>query len=96
MQKTLRPPLLIAALLAVLTASPVFARSSGSDEAQIAPNTETAEPLTTGSVSSPFGPQESRKKKLEDCMAIWEPATHMSKREWQRTCNSQLDEELNP
>ena len=89
----MRPPLLIAALIAVLTASPVFARSSGSTEAQIAPKTETAEPMTTGSVG---GPPESRKRRLEDCMAIWEPATHMTKREWRRTCDSQLDEELSP
>jgi hypothetical protein len=98
MQKNARPylALLSAALIAVLAASPVAAATSAA-KTDSKPQTAETEPMTTGSVSSnAFGPQESRKKKLEDCMAIWEPATHMSKREWRRTCNSQLDEELNP
>jgi len=49
-----------------------------------------ADELTTGTVS--LTPAQARKKRFEDCMAIWEPATHMTKREWRRTCNTQLDE----
>jgi hypothetical protein len=49
-----------------------------------------ADELTTGTVS--LTPAQARKKRFKDCMAIWEPATHMTKREWRRTCNSQLDE----
>ncbi len=49
--------------------------------------------LTTGTVSPP---PPTRDKKLADCMAIWEPATHMSKDQWKHTCNRQLDEEPRP
>jgi hypothetical protein len=46
--------------------------------------------LTTGSISQ--SPAEKRERRFEDCMNIWEPATHMTKRQWRRTCKSQLDE----
>jgi hypothetical protein len=26
-------------------------------------------------------------KTLEDCMAVWEPATHMTKEQWRRVCS---------
>jgi hypothetical protein len=48
--------------------------------------------LTTGTVVRP----NTREQKLKDCMAIWEPATHMSKEQWKRTCNRQLDDEPRP
>ncbi len=83
-----------ALLLTVLLAGPVEARSA----AQAADSsTQTSKPdpagidaLDTGSVA--LAPAEDRKRRFKDCMAIWEPATHMSKREWRRTCNSQLDD----
>lgn len=28
---------------------------------------------------------------MTECMAIWEPATHMTKEEWRRTCRRTLD-----
>jgi hypothetical protein len=28
---------------------------------------------------------------MDECMAIWEPATHMTKAEWRRTCRRTLD-----
>jgi hypothetical protein len=99
MQRTMRPhiALLAAALFAALAASPVAAAASAAKtdgKAQTAETEPQTGPMTTGSVSSSaFGPQESRKKKLEDCMAIWDRGTHMTKREWRRTCNTQLDED---
>ena len=48
--------------------------------------------LTTGTVARP----NTREQKLKDCMAIWEPATHMSKEAWRRTCNRQLEDEPRP
>jgi hypothetical protein len=95
MQRTVRPhiALLAAALIAALAASPVAAATSAAKTDGKAQTAET-EPMTTGSVSSSaLGPQESRKKKLEDCMAIWDRGTHMTKTEWRRTCNTQLDED---
>ena len=29
---------------------------------------------------------------MADCMAIWEPRTHMTKNEWRRTCKTTLKE----
>jgi hypothetical protein len=105
MPTTLRPTLLIAALIAVLAASPAFARSTTSKQAEVAPQADMAgpmpapistpvtTPMTTGSVTPP---PESRKKRMQDCMAIWDRGTHMTKREWRRTCNTQIDEDPNP
>ena len=45
-------------------------------------------PAATGSINV----EESTEKQLADCMAIWEPRTHMTKREWRRTCKSSLPE----
>lgn len=35
---------------------------------------------------------ETTAHKIADCMAIWEPRTHMSKAEWRRTCITELKE----
>jgi hypothetical protein len=83
-----------AALLsaALLLAAPVAARSTAQAGEASAPASDyatEAENLTTGSIKTPA---QQRHKRFEDCMAIWEPATHMSKREWRRTCKSQLRE----
>jgi len=83
-----------AALLsaALLLAAPVAARSAAQAGEVSAPESDyatEAENLTTGSIKTPA---QQRQKRFEDCMAIWEPATHMSKREWRRTCKSQLRE----
>ena len=42
---------------------------------------------TTGPVSQPGGGGDT----LADCMALWEPATHMSKVEWRQTCKRTLN-----
>jgi hypothetical protein len=82
---------LTALIAALLLAAPVHARSdaqgAGADAAASATETDG---LTTGTIG--VTPGEKRKKQFEDCMAIWEPATHMTKRQWRRTCNSQIDE----
>jgi hypothetical protein len=31
-------------------------------------------------------PTKNERTSMEDCVAVWEPATHMSKTEWRRTC----------
>ena len=87
----------IAALFAVAIAAaplPGYATSATqpAQEAQAAPVERaadaTSDPVTTGSVI-PEPP--TRQKRIDDCMAIWEPATHMTKSQWMRTCKSQLD-----
>ena len=36
----------------------------------------------------------SRGTRMEECMAVWEPATHMTKTEWRRTCKDTLSEDF--
>jgi len=76
--------LLIAALL---LAAPSAAQSG--DAAPVSDYATEAENITTGTILTPA---QQRQKRFKDCMAIWEPATHMTKRQWRRTCKSQLDE----
>jgi hypothetical protein len=39
-----------------------------------------------------IGPSgEARQESLADCMAFWDAGTHMSKREWQLTCQRTLN-----
>jgi hypothetical protein len=81
---------LVLLLATLLLAGSVEARSAGTEAQTTSPAAaDTAEPdaLSTGSIAPPY----DKKKRFEDCMAIWEPATHMTKKEWRRTCNSQLD-----
>ena len=83
--------LLIATLAAGLAAGPVMAREPDTDAAAATgAASSTADDLTTGSIS---GPVRTREQKIEDCMAIWEPATHMTKTQWRRTCTRQLRED---
>jgi len=58
-----------------------------------APPADTAVPpdppaVTTGSVNLDPTPEQ----RMADCMAIWEPRTHMTKNEWRRTCKTTLKE----
>jgi len=91
MAKTLRAPsaLLIAALIAALAGSPAYARSPGSGAKDAPQNATQAEHLSTGSIDA--SARDKKKRRFDDCMAIWEPRTHMTKREWRRTCKSTLE-----
>jgi hypothetical protein len=88
MQRTQHAPTLalIAALATSLVAGPVHARSS--EQSTAAPKSDE---LTTGSVDAA---RDKKKKRFEDCMEIWEPATHMTKRQWRRTCTNMYDDEV--
>jgi hypothetical protein len=44
--------------------------------------------VTTGSIY----PDATPEQRMADCMAIWEPRTHMTKKEWRRTCKTTLKE----
>ncbi len=85
---------LTALIAALLLAVPVQLRAE--TPAATADTTATdsgMDDLTTGTIS--VTPAEKRKRRFDDCMSIWEPATHMTKREWRRTCKNQLTEEPN-
>ena len=84
-------------IAALLLAAPVHARSDARqrrrERRQRASPRLTTDSLTTGTIGR--SPAEKRERRFEDCMNIWEPATHMTKRQWRRTCKSQLIEEPN-
>ncbi len=44
--------------------------------------------VTTGSINLDPTPEQ----RMADCMAVWEPRTHMTKSEWRRTCKTTLKE----
>jgi hypothetical protein len=43
---------------------------------------------TTGSINLDPSPDQ----RMKDCMAIWDPGTHMTKQQWRRTCKTTLGE----
>lgn len=57
----------------------------------VSKHTRQADRITTGSIDNK-ATTEDEKKRVEDCMAIWDPGTHMTKTQWRRTCNSLLGE----
>jgi len=77
---------LCAAVAACLLATAVVADPAATPST----TTDATKPsgMTTGSVNV----EESSKKQLADCMAIWEPRTHMTRQQWRRTCKSSLDD----
>jgi len=92
--------LFAALLLAMPVQSRAETQTANADTAKDAPALDvSSDPATemdgleTGSIH--LSPAEERKQRFNDCMSIWEPATHMTKREWRRTCNNQLTEEPN-
>lgn len=44
--------------------------------------------VTTGSINL----EQTAAQRMADCMAIWEPRTHMTKKEWRRTCKTTMQE----
>jgi hypothetical protein len=76
---------LLTALALCLLAGPVLARSPDSG-----PQAPKAEDLTTGSIDA--STREKKQKQFDDCMAIWDKGTHMTKKQWRRTCSNTLEE----
>ena len=48
--------------------------------------TDTGPPVTTGSVTS----EPSFEQRINECMAIWDKGTHMTKEQWRRSCKTTL------
>ena len=42
----------------------------------------------------PNSPQAKadRQKRLDDCIAIWDKGTHMTREQWRRTCKNSLED----
>jgi hypothetical protein len=68
----------------ILLAGFVTALSAGSALAQVVP-APVAKPTDTQKNSDSLK-QGEELKALADCEQLWEPATHMSRQDWTRTC----------
>jgi hypothetical protein len=73
----------IAAMLLLGTAAIADPAPATTDKAPGEPDS-----ITTGSVYV----EPTAEQRMADCMAIWEPATHMTKQQWRRTCKMSLRE----
>jgi len=81
----------VAIAVALGTASsfaPAMARSTAAKGAVASKSTKAADapPITTGSVRA----EPTFAQRMAECMAIWEPRTHMTKSQWQRSCKTTL------
>ncbi len=81
-----------AALADAVTAPGLTAAGTGTQlpalsQTQTKTQTATQTPAaTTGSVDV----EPSLEKRMQDCMAIWDKGTHMTKDQWRRTCKTTL------
>lgn len=50
------------------------------------PKPDTAPAFTTGSIAS----EPSFEQRINECMAIWDKGTHMTKEQWRRSCKTTL------
>jgi hypothetical protein len=64
--------------------------AAANNPADTTPSTATAT-TTTGSINLDPSPEQ----RMKDCMAIWDPGTHMTKQQWRRTCKTTLGEFMN-
>ena len=64
------------------------AAPAGASKAADAPVGTDAPAVTTGTINLDPTPAQ----RMADCMAIWEPRTHMTKQQWRRTCKTTLQE----
>jgi hypothetical protein len=77
--------LTIALCGAIAVSATAIADPAAPTDAHVPPVPPT---VTTGSINLDPTPEQ----RMADCMAIWEPRTHMTKNEWRRTCKTTLKE----
>jgi hypothetical protein len=65
-----------------------FADPASSFDATNAAETAETPAVSTGSINR----EQTAAQRMADCMAIWEPRTHMTKKEWRRTCKTTMQE----
>lgn len=82
---TLFKSLTIALCGAIAMSAAAVADPTPQTDANVAPDPP---PVTTGSINLDPTPEQ----RMADCMAVWEPRTHMTKSEWRRTCKTTLKE----
>jgi hypothetical protein len=73
---------------AISMSAVAFADPASSVDAAKAAETSEAPAVSTGSINR----EQTAAQRMADCMAIWEPRTHMTKKEWRRTCKTTMQE----
>ncbi len=73
------------ALAAGITAHDAAARTRNAAAAATAPDPDKPDP------NSPEA-KADKQKRLDDCIAIWDKGTHMTKDQWKRTCKNSLED----
>jgi len=79
---------LTAVLAAALPAHEAAARTRNAAAAAAAatpPDSDKPDP------NSPEA-KADRQKRLDDCIAIWDKGTHMTREQWKRTCKNSLED----
>jgi uncharacterized lipoprotein YajG len=87
MRQNLHIPLTI--LFAFVAIAPAAATQT-TPAASAPPAATVSDDVTTGSIQ--LTEKQQKTKQFEECMALWDRDTHMTTRQWRRTCRRQLDE----
>ena len=74
-------------LAAVVSAHEAAARTRNAAAAAAATEADPNKP-------DPNSPEAKgdRQKRLDDCIAIWDKGTHMTREQWKRTCKNSLED----
>ena len=78
-----------ALLISVTALADPGTSATTNNPAETTPSATTT--TTTGSINLDPSPEQ----RMKDCMAIWDPGTHMTKQQWRRTCKTTLGEFMN-
>jgi hypothetical protein len=84
-------PVPVVAIILALLASPSSAGPAAPAGSTAATGTSAAADLPPPATTSSIAGSDSKAKQLADCMAVWEPRTHMTKAQWKRTCKTELE-----
>jgi hypothetical protein len=78
------PHALFAALMSALLLAGPSSAEPASTTAGTSVGTQDASDLETGSIEEIS--RRNKERRFEDCMDSWDKGTHMTKRQWRRTC----------
>ena len=88
----LRTPtaIVIAVALTLAAVVPAHEAAARTRNAAAAAAATEADPNKT----DPNSPEAKadRQKRLDDCIAIWDKGTHMTREQWKRTCKNSLED----
>ena len=86
---TIAKTLIIALAAASVVSGAAWADTSTSGDtvaSSEAVKTNSSATVTTGSIAN----EPTFDQRMQDCMAIWDKGTHMTKQQWRRSCKTTL------